>query len=94
MEEDKTEIKEEVEEVKEEKEESLIEETKKLVERIERANEEARKLAEKNEKILIEMKLGGKSYAGSTTKEEPTLKDLAKEYFSGSEIEKAIEKYG
>lgn len=82
---------------KETEEESPIDKANKAAERLEKANAEQAKLLAKQEKILSEMKLQGRSFAGSQTKEqtqEEKIKEGALEFFKGSEIEKALKKHG
>jgi len=72
-EEKKEEVKKEVEvkeEVKEEPKEdnSTIERANKAAERLEAATKAAAEIADKQEKILVEMKLGGKTEAGEPNK--------------------------
>ena len=51
-------------------EESPIEQANKAAERLEKANEEMKKLVEKNERILIDAKLQGRSLVGQKQKTE------------------------
>jgi hypothetical protein len=78
-------------------EESPVDKANEAADRLEKANKEAAKIAAKQEKILSEIKLQGKSFAGSNPNqktEEEIKKEKTKEFWKGSEIEKAIEKHG
>jgi hypothetical protein len=66
-------------------------------ERLKSANKERARLLAIEEKLLIERKLSGTSEAGTEAKpvsEEELKKQKTKEFWKGSEIEKAIEKHG
>jgi hypothetical protein len=54
-------------------EESPIEQANKAAERLEKANEEMKKLVEKNERILIDAKLQGRSITGQGQKTEEDI---------------------
>jgi len=75
-----------------ESERSPLEEAKETAARIEKGNAELKKLLERQEKLVAEAMITGKSFAGQTSK-TPTQADKAQEFFAGSEISKAIEKH-
>jgi len=80
--------------------EPIIAEARKAAEEIRLANAEKLKLLEREEKLLARQEairaLGGGSPAGQKTEENPEVKKKkeAMEFFKGTTIEKAIEKYG
>lgn len=74
-----------------------LEEAKAIAERLEKANSENRQLIERMEKLRTMEVLGGRSPAGEVKKEispEEKLKLETKDFFKGSEIEVALQKYG
>ncbi len=74
---------------------SPLEEARQLNDSIKRHNEELKLLLDRQERIAAEARLEGKGFAGQNQKpREPTLNDKAREFFKGSEIEKALAKYG
>ena len=80
-----------------EAEPSILEEAKETALRIERANMELKSLLARQEKLYAESQLAGRGFAGQPGKAETAeqiKKDGAIEFFKGSEIEKAIRKYG
>ena len=83
---------------KEESEEmDLIAKAHMAAERLEKANSKNEELIKKMESIESRRLLGGKTEAGSTTTqktEEEIKKEKTKEFWAGSEIAKAIDKYG
>ena len=58
-----------------EKQGSLIEEARVLAERLEKANAEQKALVERQERLLIEQRLGGKSFFSADQK-KPEMTDL------------------
>ncbi len=74
-----------------------LQDAEKIAERLEKANAESKLILERAEKLRVQEILGGKSNAGL---EEPQLSETerikkeAKEFFKGSDIEKALEKHG
>jgi hypothetical protein len=77
--------------------ESPIDAANRAAERLEIANREKARLLEKEERLIAERKLSGKTYAGQMTKEESEAemkKRGAKEFWKGTDIESAIDKYG
>jgi len=81
----------------EQEEESPIEQANKAAERLEKANAEQKILLARQEKILADAKLQGRSVTGQQaikkTKEDE-IKEGAIKMFEGSGIDEAIKKYG
>jgi hypothetical protein len=95
--------KEKQETTQEEKQEDInpLDESAKIVEAMEKANEEKKKLIEREEKLIARKEtlnaLGGGSIAGQQDKKqtpEDKLKEETKNFWKGTDIEKAIEKHG
>jgi len=74
----------------------LIKRATEAAERIEEANKEMSKLLKKQEVMWATQRLQGRSYseAEKQESEEDIKKKQAREFFKGTEIEKAINKYG
>jgi hypothetical protein len=74
----------------------LIKRATEAAERIEGANKEMSKLLKKQEVMWATQRLQGRSYSEQEKQEseEDIKKKQAKEFFKGSEIEKAIERHG
>jgi len=80
-----------------EKKQTNLEKAEELAARIEEANKKTEELLERQEKLSAERMLGGRTEAGSAPSEKTEAelkKEGAKEFWKGSEIEKAIEKHG
>jgi len=76
---------------------SPIEEAKKVMEENKKLLAEMQTERKRIEKATAEMLVNGRSYAGDAQKkktEEELKKEGALEFFKGSEIEKALIKYG
>jgi hypothetical protein len=76
---------------------TLIDEAKEVAERIEKANERQAELLRQQEDLQARRMLGGRADAGQMQKQksdEEIKKEGAAEFFKGSQIEKAIKKYG
>jgi len=74
----------------------LIKRATEAAERIEEANKEMSKLLKKQEVMWATQRLQGRSTSEQEKQEseQDIKKRQAKEFFKGSEIEKAIERYG
>jgi len=75
---------------------SMLEEAKKVIEELKKQNAEKKILLEREEKLKAQEMLGGKSSGSQMPQksEAETKKEMAKAFWKGSNIEKAIEKYG
>ncbi len=74
---------------------SLIEQTIQTVERLEKAKTEAKIEADRLERLKSDAMLSGTAgIRPNMQSTEQTKKDIAKEFWKGTNIEKAIEKYG
>jgi hypothetical protein len=74
-----------------------LEEAKAIAERLEKANAENKQLVERLEKLRTLDILGGRSSASEpkpVISEQDKLKQDSKDFFKGSEIEVALNKYG
>lgn len=74
-----------------------LEEAKAIAERLEKANAENKQLVERFEKLRTMDILGGRSSASEpkpVISEEDKLKTETKDFFKGSEIEVALNRYG
>jgi len=86
------------EEKKEEKpKNSLLDETKEAIEELKKEREEISKIRDELIQLRADQLLSGRSEAGSIPQEkteEEIKKEGAKEFWKGSEIEKALERHG
>lgn len=74
-----------------------LEEAKALAERLEKANIESKQIIERAEKLRAFEILSGRAPSGEVNTEvskEEKLKQEARDFFKGSEIEKALIQYG
>jgi|TARA_Y100000296_G_scaffold17864_2_gene21126 bifunctional ADP-heptose synthase (sugar kinase/adenylyltransferase) len=62
-----------------------MDEARAIVERMEKANEESKKILQKNEELMVEKTLSGRSEAGQAPVKEPeeTAKEYAAKVMSG-----------
>jgi len=76
---------------------SILEQAEAIAKRIEEANAKSQEILKKNEETISRIMLSGRSNAGQTQVAEDAetrKKKMAREFFKGTEIEKAIAKYG
>ena len=70
-----------------------LDDARAIADRLEKANIELKSLLAKQERIAAESLLAGRGFAGLSGTKEPTKSDKAKEFFKGTEIEKALERH-
>ena len=75
----------------------IIDNANQAAERLEQANKAKEELLAREEQMIAQKRLGGDSQAGIEIKEptpEEKIKKGAMDFFEGTDIAKAIEKYG